>query len=666
MHPRPRFLFALMTLLIGTLVLPSAWAQPTARPQAAPVVLGAGDGAGTLTLLHNNDGESSLLPLQYTVGSGTGSVKLNVGSVAAFKTVTDNNIAQARGAGNAVVNVYAGDAFLASATLSCSMMPDAPVYDALAQRQMPYTAHIFGNHEFDYSPDFLLRFIKEFSATGALDQPFLSSNLNFAGEPTYTDLIDADGLIDGAPEDNKVIGHSMVYTDTATGQRFGIVGATTPALPTISSPRDITVTVDITSTATVVQSEIDRLEGMGVKKIIFVSHLQDVKNDRALIKLLGKVDLAVAGGGDELLASTAVSTTTQLLPGESAPIAGTYPLTETDKLGRTVYIVTTAGNYKYLGRLDVAFNGEGEVASIDAAQSYPRRVIPTSEQATALGLSDAVTPDPQLVSSVATPVQTCLDDLATEAVARSEVVLDVSRNGVRGKETNAGNMIADSFVAAYDRYAASSGLPARGPDNHVIGVQNGGGIRQNAGDSLPTGGAPGTISRLNVIDVLPFDNFMTVVSGVTPTDLKTILERSASGLPGQGGQFLQVSGITQTIDLAYPVGSRVREVTLSDGTPLVRAGRPVTDTLAIRVVTNSFTANGGDNFPTFANNSDKARLLGGGLAVSYEQAWREYLASFPVQDGLPTIPASDRRYKPGGEGRIRVLTVRAYQPLVAR
>ena len=155
----------------------------------------------------------------------------------------------------------------------------------------------------------------------------------------------------------------MIVTDTATTQRFGLVGATTPQLPTISSPRNVTVSPTLTDTATAVQSEIDRLQARGIQKILFVSHLQDVNNDKQLVGLLRGVDIAVAGGGDELLASTTVPTTTQLLPGESAPIAGEYPLQEQDAAGRTVYIVTTAGNYKYLGRLDVEFNDAGEVAS---------------------------------------------------------------------------------------------------------------------------------------------------------------------------------------------------------------------------------------------------------------------------------------------------------------
>ena len=77
--------------------------------------------------------------------------------------MTEREIADARSQGNSVLNVYAGDSFLASALLACSSpedaTSDAPVYDGIAQAQMPYDVHVFGNHEFDYGPDFLQRYI---------------------------------------------------------------------------------------------------------------------------------------------------------------------------------------------------------------------------------------------------------------------------------------------------------------------------------------------------------------------------------------------------------------------------------------------------------------------------------------------------------------------------
>jgi 5'-nucleotidase len=528
--------FKSLSIVLFMLLLMLAPLYMMAAPAAAesPTTEGEPDGAGTLTLLHNNDGESSLLPLQNSVMTDTGypntmTVELDIGGVAAYKTLVLKHIAEGQKAGSAVLNVYAGDAFLASATLACSLNnPNIQPYDSVAQRQISYDAHIFGNHEFDYSPDFLERFIRGFDDGSGLTQPFLSSNLDFSNEAGFDDLVYMDDVIDSPVSDDRVVAHSLIVTDTMTGQRFGIVGATTPMLPTISSPRDVMVTsATLTDTAPIVQAEIDRLQNdYGVRKIIFVSHLQNVENDEQLIGLLSDVDVAVAGGGDELLANSAISMTTQLQPGERASVDGEYPLEVTDADGETVYVVTTAGNYKYLGRLDVTFDANGEVTAFNAETSYPRRVVPQSDAAMELGLTDTVTMDAGIIETVSTPVEACLEELANWPIASTEILLDVSRNASRGGESNAGNMIADSFVYAYQQYSATSAL--RAGDTPVIALQNGGGIRQNAGDQLPTAGAPGTISQLDTINVLPFDNFLTVVSDVTPAELKEVLERAAS------------------------------------------------------------------------------------------------------------------------------------------
>ncbi len=657
----------------------------TAQAQSAEeAVAPAGGGVVTLTLLHTNDGESSLLPFTYNVPPNSGysnatTVTLPVGSIAAFKSVTLRETNQAHGAGHAVVNVYAGDIYLPSAVLACSLPPappETPIYDAVAIRQIPFHALTIGNHEFDYGPEFFERFVRETEydsdndGTPEWPQAFLSSNLDFSGEPDFDDLTDDDGVIVGTTSNGSVIAHSLIMTDA--GQMFGVVGASPPDLPTISSPGNVVVTTDnLTETAQVVQAEVDRLyDEYGVRKIIFASQLQNINNDIQLIPMLSRVDVAIAGGGNELLLNPAVPDTQEKLPGERATQFGEYPIRVTDATSRTVYLVTTAGNYKYLGRLDVGFDAEGEITEFNTDTSYLRRVIPESEEATEVGVQDAVTPDPMMVQTVTEPVESCLEDFANTPIARTEVLLDVSRNTVRGSESNAGNLIADSFLYAYQQYSdtVTNTVQLAGATNPVIAVQNGGGIRQNAGDQLPvTGEVPGNIRRLDTLNVLPFANFVAVVQDVTPVDLEAILERSASGLPGQGGQFLQIAGFRVTYDPSQPAqeldvegnvlvqGNRVFSATLEDGTPIIENYEVVANAPLVDLVTNHFTARGGDNYPWLASNPNQSNLVDEtGIQISYEQSLIEYLQSFPEEEGLPTIQAEDERYQPGGEGRITI------------
>jgi len=624
--------------------------------------------AVTLTLLHNNDGESALLPEQsYTTPQG----KLIYGSAAAFSTVMKREIADAKKSNNAVLTVYAGDSFLASKNLICSDPANpastTPVYDGLAQSMMPYDLHVLGNHEFDYGTGFLKRYIDSFSEKSRYQ--FLSGNMDFSANTDLSSIAVKSQSIIRARLTGKKVGESYVHKDKNTGALFGVVSAITPTLRTISSPGTSKVTtVDIKGTAELINKQVETLEKQGINKIILVSHLQGVAYDKELVALLKNVDVAVAGGGDDLLTSPDVASTIQLIPGEGAP-AGKYPEMVKDANGVDVPLITTKGNYNYLGRFDVSFDAAGKLTSYNKTTSYPRRVVPHTAVAGALGIKDSVTPDKRIVESVEKPLSACLVGFA-KPIASSQIVFATDRGsatvlGVRTAETNGGNLVADSFIQAYSAKAASVNLPAAGSANPVVAVQNGGGIRQGGGVALPIAGVVGAINRGNTFDLLPFDNRLVAITNVSAADLKEIFERSCSVSTAGGGQFLQFSGLkvscsrtgtaivittptgTETAGSITTPGTRVKEITLSDGRALVKDGAVVAGAPAVTIVTNQFTADGGDNYPTFQ------KMTKVGFGVSYEQVFYDYLMSFPKNAaGLPEIPATDARYSNStGEGR---------------
>ena len=104
---------------------------------AAAISAGHSDDEVTLTLLHNNDGESALSADEYELPSGS---NLTIGGIAAFASVMDREIIDARSQGNSVLAVYAGDSFLASPALNCSAPStkdsSQTVYDGVAQGLM--------------------------------------------------------------------------------------------------------------------------------------------------------------------------------------------------------------------------------------------------------------------------------------------------------------------------------------------------------------------------------------------------------------------------------------------------------------------------------------------------------------------------------------------------
>jgi 5'-nucleotidase len=572
-----------------------------------------------LTVLHNNDGESNLIDL--------GTPLEDFGGVARFATVVDDLRRAATtgprpgrpvmgmssftpGGKRAVVLVSSGDNYLAGPEFNASLTKGVPFYDAIALDLIGYDALALGNHEFDFGPDVLADFIAGFS-----DSPtFLSANLGFSAEPRLQAFVD-----------QGVIAKSTVVSER--GDRIGIIGATTPNLPFISSPRNVEIMDDV---AGAIQGQVNALEAMGVNKIILISHLQDIGQDMALAPMLHGVDVMVAGGGDELLANP----DDLLLPGSGTPF-GPYPLFATDMDGTQVPVVTTEGNYGYVGRLVVGFDKSGNVVDVNDV-SGPVRVAGG-------GNPDAVAPDPEIQSMVVDPVEAALADLANNVIGVSAVALDGRRSSVRSMETNEGNLIADALLWQAQTLAGAFGVPS--PD---VALQNGGGIRNDS--EIPAG----NITELTTFSMVPFSNFVSVLPGISRAHFKEILENAVSrtqpgDTPGGTGRFAQIggfafswsaSGTAQVLNadgsVATP-GTRVQSVVLDDGTSIVSGGSVVAGADVV-VATIDFLARGGDQYP-FRGAPFTS------VGVTYQQA----LANYIVNALGGSITAGD--YPEGGEGR---------------
>jgi 2',3'-cyclic-nucleotide 2'-phosphodiesterase (5'-nucleotidase family) len=566
----------------------------------------------TLTILHNNDGESALINL----GAGLE----DFGGVARFATVVQREkvTALVRGHGEkgkrGVVMVSSGDNFLAGPEFSASLN-SGTFFDAVAMDIIGYDAVALGNHDFDFGPDVLADFIEEFHSPRPV---FLSANLDFSGEPRLQALVEDSGQ-------HRIV-ESMVMLKA--GEKIGLIGATTPMLPFISSPRNISVIGDV---AGEVQAEVDKLELMGVNKIILISHMQDINADLVLLGMLDGVDVAVAGGGDELLANEG----DLLVPGHDLLLYGPYPLIVNDSDGTEVPVVTTAGSYGYLGKLVVEFDCEGNVVDI-GEDSGPIRIAGGDNP-------DAVRPHRPVQHKAVEPVVEYVEAMAGNVLAISEVDLDGLRSSIRYQETNEGNMIADALLWQATELADSYGVVT--PD---VAIQNAGGIRNDS--IIPAG----PITELDTFDMVPFPNFVTVLENIPRDQFKEILENAVSSVDtGIGsGKFAQVAGFRFTWDAAGTAqvldgegnvvtpGTRIQEATLDDET-LIISGGVVVPGPDLTVATIDFLARGGDQYPY---RGAPFVILG----VTYQQAIANYLQDPAGLGG--TISAS--HYPFGGEGRI--------------
>jgi 5'-nucleotidase len=578
----------------------------------------AGTGAFRLHLLHTNDTESKLL---YPSSS-----QPDYGGAARFKTVVDRLRAEAADADDAVVMVSSGDNFLAGPEFNASLsLPSGSrYYDSLALQAIGYDAVCIGNHDFDFGPEVLASFVQGFTD----GTPFLSSNLSFGAEPALQNLVELD----------RIAKSVRVVKDGVT---IGIVGATTPDLPFISSPGDVDISSDVLGA---IQAEVDAMTKDGVRHVIVLTHLQGISAERALAPQLRDVDILVAGGGDELLWNPG-----QLLVPDDATDAnsdgipdaryGPYPIYETRADGVLLPIVTTRGDYRYVGRLIVDFDADGNVVAVDPT-SGPVRVAASS-------LPDGAAEDPIVKATVTDPVVASVAALAANVIAVSEVALDGRTSTIRSAETNEGNLCADSLLYAGRKRAVAEGLPLP-----VIAFQNGGGIRNN---SIL---AAGNFTELNTFQFLPFSNFVSVVPALPVSTLKALLENAVSriapqsGFPSSGnGRFAQIAGMRFSYSTnAFP-GNRVVDVVLDDGTVLVEGGRVVDPSRTVCAATIDFLCRGGDEYPL-------PGIAFETVGVSYQQALYEFVSDKAGLNG--TISAAD--YPSGGEGRIVRLSPTAAMP----
>jgi 5'-nucleotidase len=362
------------------------------------------------------------------------------------------------------------------------------------------------------------------------------------------------------------------------------------------------------------QAAIDDLEESGVDKIIFVSHLQDIDGDIALAEQLSGVDVMVAGGGDELLANP----DDPLLPSdEPGDIFGPYPMSAINADGSDVPVVTTSGQYGYVGNLVVGFDDEGNVVVVDEEASKPLRVVSES-----IG-NDGVKPNGSFNARVVAPVAAFVAKLESNVIGTSAFDLDGRRSSVRSMETNEGNLIADALFWQATQLAAEYGVNP--PD---VALQNGGGIRND--DIIPAG----NITEKDTFDMVPFANFVTVLENIPRSQFKEIMENTVSrtqpgDTPGGTGRFAQIAGFTMiwsgsgTAQVLNPdgtvatPGTRVMEVVLNDETVIVTGGSVVSGP-DLTVATIDFLARGGDEYPY---RGAPFTVLG----ASYQQALANYI-----------------------------------------
>lgn len=477
--------------------------------------------------------------------------------------------------------------------------PDITILNALGM-----DAVTVGNHEFDKGPGAFADFLTPDSDAADLASaewlgtffPYLSTNLDYSQDEDLSDAVvdESDSFrasdsfkpdpindFDGAINDDKL---ASATTVDVNGETIGVVGATTQRFNAglISDTGDIVVDGepggnDIDLLAQQIQEDVNALTAQGINKIVVQTHLQTYALEQELAGKLSGVDILMAGGSNEILANEGSggdgqpNTRSELNGGDSADTP--YPEVRTDADGNPIALVSTDGNWEYVGNLVVEFDDNGIINpdSIDATESGPfaatqetvNELHETSEDAFAEGTTG------QQARDVVDAMNDAVAELDGNVAGITDVVLEGERAEVRSQETNLGNLTADANLWYARQFE----------DEVDVSFKNGGGIRASIRDNVnPSGearfappqavpeiGKPeGGVSQISIGSTLAFNNGLTLLT-LTQEQLVDLIESGTRAGDSITGGFGQLAGVRYSYDPTRPAGERVTELSLVDG-----------------------------------------------------------------------------------------------------
>lgn len=413
-----------------------------------------------------------------------------------------------------------------------------------------YDFAVPGNHEFDYG---MPRFLE---LAGKLNCGYYSSN--------FMDLRTGSAVF--APYKMFTYGNTKV----------AFVGATTPESFTKSTP---TYFQDGNGTYiygfcenesgqklyTQIQASVDQAKAEGAEIVVLVGHLgengtTDQWTSDNVIKNTAGIDAVIDGhshevynkyvknkdGKDVLLTQTGTKlknigkltiktdgtmTSEMVSKVPEGVVTSTYTVKKGDSLSRIAK--KELGSYD---RYQEIYNSNRNVLKDPNVLAVGSQlVIPAKSAVTADGKAIDYDTDRYIKA-----IQSQYNETLKTVLGRTDTELTINdpatgNRAVRSGETNLGDLCADAYRVV---------LGAE------IGLSNGGGVRASI--------KPGNITYNDTLTVFPFGN-MGCVAEVKGQQIKDALEMASKNYPKESGGFLQVSGLTYTINSQTPSSVQVDE-----------------------------------------------------------------------------------------------------------
>ena len=490
--------------------------------------------------------------------------------------------------------VDAGDAFQ-GLPISNSSKGEAR---AKILNEMQYDAMAVGNHEFDFGLDEAKKY-KEI-----LNFPLLSSNTYVNGAR----LFEAATIVDK----NKDV----------EGDEFVVIGVTTPETATKTHPKNVKG-VTFTEPIAEVNKVIEEIQAKAL------AEGKDYKHYVVLAHLGVDTTTPVEWRGSTLAEALSKN---PLLKGKRVTVI--------DGHSHTVESTTYGDN--------VTYNQTGSYLHNVGKITYKSRQLLGNPTQIPAADAKKLEANPKIEKLVKDIKQKYDAENAVEVVSNSPVELNGDRENVRVRETNLGNVVADSLYQ-YGQTGFSH------PTD--IAVTNGGGLRETIAKGKP-------ITKGNVIAVLPFGNTITQiqVTGQQVLDMfekslgsilqvdkagKTVLDENGQPLLEPSGGLLQVSGVKVYYDTNLLSGKRVLAVQVKNRATGLYEKLDLAKIYYL--ATNDFLAAGGDGYT----------MLGGAReeGPSMDAAFEDYLKTADltqyekVNPNSRTISVDSKTFKLPEEGK---------------
>lgn len=318
--------------------------------------------------------------------------------------------------------------------------------------------------------------------------------------------------------------------------------------------------VEFTDEIDSIRKEVTRLQSENVNIIIAVGHSGYAK-DKQIAREINGLDLVIGGHSHSLLWNN--------MSPEIETIEGPYPTYITQNTGKKIPVVQLYAFTKYLGKLHLKFNSEGELITLTG---FPI-------------ILNSTIPDDIEVSKIVERYKSDLESLQSTVIGSTSVKLD--QQSCFTQECNLGNMIADAMVYKYVRQYKKDNWT-----ESPMAVIHAGGIRASLDRSVPS-----NITNGDLMSIYPFSGNVTEVE-INGSDIMRMLEHCVINFKEYTPEFLQFSGLKVEYNLSKPKNSRVVNVWVRCCGDTVHS--PLFKDKIYHILMPQFLSAGGDGFSVFS------------------------------------------------------------------